>query len=85
MESKLARTVGNDKERILKYIGRKQCRSHIGLFQNEGGQLTNKEFDKTGICIVFLTSLQHGLRESQCPELNDHGLRMINSQLILKL
>lgn len=70
---------------VFKYLGKKQCKNYIGPFQNEGGHLTNREFDKTGIFNVFLTSLQHGLRESQCPELNDHGLRMINSQLILKL
>lgn len=75
----------NDKKRVFKYISKKQCRNYIGPLQNEDGHLTDREFDKIGIFNVFLTSLQHGLRESQCPELNDHDLKMINSQLILKL
>ncbi|NXB47098.1 RTJK polymerase, partial [Leucopsar rothschildi] len=83
LELKLARTVGNNKKSIFKYInGSRQCKNNIGPLQDEDGHLTHKDRDKAEEFNPFFSSnfsKDDGPKGSQCPELEDHNCK--NDQL----
>ncbi|KAJ7412607.1 hypothetical protein BTVI_45938 [Pitangus sulphuratus] len=77
LELKLGRNVGDNKKSFKKYVNSKrQCRNNIGPLQDDDGHLTNREIDKAEMFNAFFAFVFYtddGLRESQSPELEDHG------------
>lgn len=89
-ELKLARIVGDNKKRFLKYInGKRRCRNIISVLQDKDGHVTDRDMDKAEVFNAFFASV-FNTDPGGCQLLSwrTKALRMINTitaQLTLRL